>query len=162
MINIHTYIFNEQREKIAITEEKAISIANDCQVRNNGYIDGFIHITHYDHDLTSEENNDDVELMWIGLLRMTLECLENGCGETSYFMNNQTWKMKRINTKPENQLLFSIRNKERKFAIEEQPFLKELLKSAEDFTRFISILFYPNSQTVLEPVIIKIKKLVYK
>ena len=38
-INIHTYIFNSKREKIAITEEKAISIANDYQVRNNGYID---------------------------------------------------------------------------------------------------------------------------
>ncbi|MED5099402.1 hypothetical protein P9858_04620 [Niallia circulans] len=54
MINIHTYIFNSQREKIAITEEKAISIANDHQVRNNGYIDGFIHITYYNHNITSE------------------------------------------------------------------------------------------------------------
>ncbi|MEM5593451.1 hypothetical protein AAHH67_19615 [Niallia circulans] len=47
-------------------------------MRNNGYIDGFIHITYYNHNITSEENSDDVELMWIGLLRMTLEYLENG------------------------------------------------------------------------------------
>lgn len=162
MINIHTYIFNSQREKIAITEEKAISIANDYQVRNNGYIDGFIHITYYNHNITSEENSDDVELMWIGLLRMTLEYLENGSGETSYFMNDQTWKMERINTKPENQILFSIRNKQKKFAFEEQLFLKELLKSGEEFTKFISEISQPNSITALEPVIMKIKKLVYK
>lgn len=162
MINIHTYIFNSQREKIAITEEKAISIANDYQVRNNGYIDGFTHITYYNHNITSEENSDDVELMWIGLLRMTLEYLENGSGETNYFMNNQTWKMERINTKPENQILFSIRNKQKKFAFEEQLFLKELLKSGEEFTKFISVLSQPNSITALEPVIMKIKKLVYK
>lgn len=76
-------------------------------------------------------------------------------------MNDQTWKMERINTKPENQLLFSIRNKQGKFAVAEQMFLKELLKSGEEFTKFISELSQPNSITVLEPVIMKIKKLVY-
>lgn len=70
--------------------------------------------------------------------------------------------MERINTKPENQILFSIRNKQKKFAFEEQLFLKELLKCGEEFTKFISEISRPNSITALEPVIMKIKKLVYK
>ncbi|AYV70985.1 hypothetical protein M1D49_14880 [Bacillus sp. PK3-056] len=53
--------------------------------------------------------------------------------------------MERINTKPENQLLFSIRNKQGKFGVAEQMFLKELLKSGEEFTKFISELSQPNS-----------------
>jgi len=96
--------------------------------------------------------------MWIGFLRMTLQYLENGYGETSYFINNQTWKMERIHTRPEKQVLFHIiNNKIEKFLFDERIFIKELIKSAEEFTRFASMLAHPNSITVLEPLLKKIK-----
>lgn len=156
VISINTYIFDLKRDKVNITDEKAISISSDYQMRNNSLLEGFIHITYYDQSVISEEHCDDVELMWIGFLRMTLQYLENGYGETSYFIHNQTWKMETIHTRKEKQVLFRIiNNKMEKFLFDERIFMKELIKSAEEFTSFVSMLAHPNSITVLAPLLKK-------
>lgn len=145
---------------INIKDKESINIASKIQTKNNGRIlEGYIHCKYLDQEILSESNIDDIEIMWIGFLRITLEYLENGNGESGYSINNQSWAFQKINTKPNNQILLRITkdNEIKKFAVDEHDFLDQIIKGADRFIEFVSKLTYPDSITVLKPLLDQIK-----
>lgn len=184
MLNITTYIekktidsfyFSQDNIEdyfISLKDSSSIQVANRQLNKNKGHkLDGVVNIKTSDTTITNFMDWDDIDLMWIGVLEMTLEYKKTGFGEHIMAMNSHEWSVKRIITKPENKILFRIKRnplifegtnlyeayKETKNIVVEEEFLSEILKAANEFISFREKLFKIDSLGRLKAVMSEIQ-----
>lgn len=175
--NIDTFNFNPSNYEdyfISSNDPLSVHVANRQLTQNKGHrLNGVLIIKVFDAAITTFMDWDDIDLIWIGLLEMTLEYKKTGTGKHNMFMNNQEWHFKKITTKPENLILFSIKrnplifenpsqlgvSQEAESIINETDLLSGIVNQANEFISFRQKLFRMDSVNRLKTLMTEIQTL---
>lgn len=161
--NLDSFCFNKENFLdyfISLNDTLSTQVVNRRLKQHKGHkLEGVVIIKTIDTIITDFMDWDDIDLMWIGILEMTLEYKRTGFGEHLMAMNNHRWSIKKIITNPENLIVFRIKRnplifegksscevyKETKNIVNEKEFFSKILQAANEFISFREKLFKMDS-----------------